>query len=1026
MIQRKSYFVIWIFIFLLLFPIVYSNLVIQTDNLLLSNTNGINKTDITVINIQSYPIVGSQWTVRFTTVGMADLIISAVNGTNWRNNENTNDLEFQFIKKGDTTLEYEWIDNKICIRNFSSNEVCYEISKIFTQGKHTLMFKFGDDVAYANNDATNWWDSDWGCRKLITINSSQVNSDLSNFPVLINITDVDLRDYAQENGEDIAFIWFTDNTTKLNHEIEFFDGATGELSAWVNVTSISSSEDTRIWIYYNNSACSTQENPDGVWNSGYVGVWHLGENGVGNDNDYYDSTGNDYNGTGGGPPGSGDLDNTPAREEGLISYAQHFDGVNDKIFTPLISTDDWDEITIEAWIKPDTINDERVFSKSWGTGGDEQIFVLGVNSTNGGRINASIYTDGSGSGFSTMYGSGGIGTNAWRCVVITLNASTEQFELFQDGQDVGGGARDGDTLYDYTSDPYPCIGNYNGSDDRNFDGLIDECRISNIARNASWINTCFNNAKNTSTFVKFGNQENITDTMVDSIIPYKTSYPSIAITANAHIDLNNVTLWYRFSSDNSSWDGWMENETDTSVTGGWNWSFNFTLSNGTGYYEFYSVGKKAGCNSEAEPTVETPADAIVRATPYAPTITGENPQDESVDIILVPTLNVTIYDLNDDYLDVTWWSNSSGPWVQFASNENVDVSKGPVSIYKANSNFSDYLETYWWSVNVTDGNSWTNETYSFVTKQNIAPVINAYDVKNISGNSKKDNKTGLLINNNEYYFSINITDQNGWFDIEYIDIKAWYDNGSDSTTYNETKGGNINIFLRYENTSELPNFELIWPDDEAELILTNCTESVINETTRIVNISFKPKNQVRWASSNGTWTETDDAFDDPYSWNFEVEVNDSGDLDDIKKGEYGVDFFSCISVDPLWVEITSAPGFNDTSDIFTITYSANYDYKMMIFLEENLTHTECEATIPIKDNLVILENADPYDDITENITFTGTGVDHAVYIFTDSGIYPKNNISQDVDVRFRMYVPLGTISGTYSANIATKTIQNDD
>ena len=230
MIERKSYFVIWIFIFLLLFPVVYSNLVIQTDNLLLSNTNGINKTDITVINIQSYPIVGSQWTVRFTTVGMADLIISAVNGTDWRNNENTNDLEFQFIKKGDTILEYEWIDNKICIRNFSSNEVCYEISKIFTQGKHTLMFKFGDDVAYANNDATNWWDSDWGFRKLITINSSQVNCDLSNFPVLINITDVDLRDYAQDDGEDIAFIWFADNTTKLNHEIEFFDDATGELS----------------------------------------------------------------------------------------------------------------------------------------------------------------------------------------------------------------------------------------------------------------------------------------------------------------------------------------------------------------------------------------------------------------------------------------------------------------------------------------------------------------------------------------------------------------------------------------------------------------------------------------------------------------------------------------------------------------------------------------------------------------------------------------------------------------------------
>jgi len=510
---------------------------------------------------------------------------------------------------------------------------------------------------------------------------------------------------------------------------------------------------------------------------------------------------------------------------------------------------------------------------------------------------------------------------------------------------------------------------------------------------------------------------------VDTIIPYKTSDPSISIIATGHSDLDNVTLWYRYSLDNSSWSRWMENETDYIGGDSWNWSFNFTKRNDSGYYEFYSVGKKNGCADEVEPTVGTSADAIVWATPYAPVITGETPQDGSTDKILVPTLNVTVEDLNDNYVNVTWWSNSSGTWIQFGTNQNIDVGGGPVSISQENLNFSDYSTNYWWSVNVSDGNTWTNETYNFNTRQNVAPVINTYDIKNISGSSKKDNNTGILINNNEYCFSINITDQNGWFDIEYIDVHSWYDNGIDSSTYNETEGANINIFLRYENTSGNPNYFLIWPDDEAEIILSNCTESIINDTTRIVNISFKPKNQVRWANSNQTWTETDDAFDDTYSWNFEVDVNDTGDLNDNKKGEYGVDFYSCISVAPLLVEITSAPGFNDTSEIFTITYSVNYNYHMIIFLEENLTHTECEETILIKDNLIILENADLGDDITENTTFTGIGEDNAIYIFNTSGIYPKNNISQEVNVQFRMYIPLGTISGTYSANIATKTTQ---
>src|SRR3972149_754407 len=36
---------------------------------------------ITIINVQSYPLVGGEWIVRFTTIGTADLIITGIDGT---------------------------------------------------------------------------------------------------------------------------------------------------------------------------------------------------------------------------------------------------------------------------------------------------------------------------------------------------------------------------------------------------------------------------------------------------------------------------------------------------------------------------------------------------------------------------------------------------------------------------------------------------------------------------------------------------------------------------------------------------------------------------------------------------------------------------------------------------------------------------------------------------------------------------------------------------------------------------------
>lgn len=119
------------------------------------------------------------------------------------------------------------------------------------------------------------FDEGWQYRKKITVNHLQVAGDLTYFPVLISVTDVDLRDKAQDDGDDISFMDGSGVATKLYHEIEIFDDSSGKLIAWVKLPSLSSTVDLDIYMYYGNPGCSSQQFAEKVWDSSYCGVWHL-------------------------------------------------------------------------------------------------------------------------------------------------------------------------------------------------------------------------------------------------------------------------------------------------------------------------------------------------------------------------------------------------------------------------------------------------------------------------------------------------------------------------------------------------------------------------------------------------------------------------------------------------------------------------------------------------------------------------------------------------------------------------------
>ncbi|MCK5260779.1 MAG: DUF2341 domain-containing protein [Thermoplasmatales archaeon] len=1477
-------------------------------------------------------------------------------------------------------------------------------------------------------EGSTWWNSNWGYRKLITVNSSQVNSDLVNFPILVSNTDGDLANKAQNDGDDIAFVLYSDNSTQLNHEIELFNGTTGEIVAWVNVTSLNSSVDTKIWMYYNNSVCSSQENVSGTWDSNYVSVWHF------HGNSLNDSTSYGYDGI-----NSGTSYNASCKIAGGRQYnGDHRVDINN---FATIST----ALTAETWIYRSTSDIQplfRLFTEGlnwndndwclyWRTGPQNMRFV----------INSNDYSTGGSFDFS----------GTWVHTAITYDAGDAY--LYNNGAlEVDWSGQYGATInnvYDTLT-----IGNQNGGG-RDWNGSLDEARISNIKRSTDWINTSYNTMNSPDTFLSFGSEQNVTDTSVDKISPYMITYSPLIITATAASGLNNVTLWYRYSTDNSSWDSWVENETDT--VSPWEWSFGFY--NGTGFYEFYSIGKKSGFPDESAPGIAdticfyngslntvpaidliypapngttnvsrepicriwandsdggmldvywyenttgpwtlrqinpgVPANSSVSWTfnqadlfstsywwkavvndsisnasavfyfttealntsvdpisPYIvttslfninatgpsdldnvtlyyrwsdynftdwdtltyddfedasgdpwtgtnytdgggdcllytggtyahqgnnsadiqdnsgvassfyhtngidvhtpeyeyikvdfwftaddmevgedfwvryfngsswntvatyvagtdfvngpfyhetvwinesvytfpsdmqirfqcdasinsddvyidqiyvnattilpgnstdwviwsnnsnpdvtspwnwsfdfpnskghyefysigkksgsadepppasadaicyfelnppPSIENVSPANGSTGVSLQPTCKIKANDANGDQLTVYWLLNTTGPWeieevnysvpanstvswtysdadakgitywwkvavndsksntsaVFHFTTETLNTSVDPISPYIvttspfninatgssdldnvtlyyrwSENNFSWTTLTYddfenasgdpWIGTNYTDGGGdcslytggtyahqgsnaadiqdnsglassfyhtngidvdtpgyqyikvdfwftavsmengedfwvryfngsswntvatyvagtdfvngpfyheivWINESvYTFPSDMQIrfqcdastngddifidqiyvnatttlgdstkwdvwnnpsnpdntfpwnwsfdfpegtgyyefysigkesgsadetppasadaicyyyaaiTPIINNYNLMN-STDSKLNSVTGLLDVNSEYYFTINITEPNGWDELEYINITAWYDSGSDSSTYNQTQGGNLNMFLQYENATGTANFSMLWPDGEAQLVLANCSETSINSTTRIINISFKPGSQVRWASSNDSWDSTQNMTNDPYSWNFNITVKDATGRKAWKVDEYGVYKFTSILPDSDWVDVIASPGFSDTSNIVTITYSSNYNFNISVYFEENLTNTTWMDTITIANNVWILADADPNDDITSDKMFNGIGEVNAMDIFNISGVFSSDNVSQTVDVQFRVDIPFGTHSGEYVARVASRITQD--
>ena len=370
-----------------------------------------------------------------------------------------------------------------------------------------------------------WYDCNWGYRKRITIDHTKVIAAQSDFPVLVSLTsDSGLQAYAQSEGDDIFFT-AADGTTRLSHEIEYYSA--GTLVAWVKVPALSSTTDTVIYMYYGNPSAHSQQNKNDVWSNGYAAVWHLREAGTGQANDYSDSTSNANNGQGGGG-GSWLPNQTP----GKIGFGQTF-SPNDYIQgpNPAPSLEMTSQVTMEAWVNlANANNNQKIVGKTTNltiTGG----YLLAVNS---GQLYPEFWDT---TGTDYTFTAGIIPSNTWTHLAATWTTGGNMVGYIN-GAQIYTTAASSKNLGMTSTSGYTRIG---ATPWRNpplqffTNGLIDEVRLSNIARSPQWIATEYTNENNPSTFYTVASQEPAPCTP-PTIVPTVTPTPTPS------------TPWYPFCS----------------------------------------------------------------------------------------------------------------------------------------------------------------------------------------------------------------------------------------------------------------------------------------------------------------------------------------------------------------------------------------------------------------------------------------------------------------------------------------------
>lgn len=342
-----------------------------------------------------------------------------------------------------------------------------------------------------------WCDTDWTYRRPLTFDASTTTSDISEYPMLVMFNSSRISYANTDNsGDDIRF--YDNGCNILEYELENWNES-GTSTAWVHIPTLDGATTTQfMYVYYGNAGASASASTTAPWDDNFGLVHHPNQVAGFNDSSNY---GNDADAN----------TNLATSTTGRIGSAWEGDGNsanNNRVEIPDSSTlDGMEDLTIEAWIRPDTngqANYGRFFSKD--DGNPWKFSMYNASDCNGVEFTIN--------GLSSNSTNAGISCNSWHYIVGTYdgdNGSSNSVKtLYVDGVQI-----DSDTfvVQNVNDDAVDVRIGARENNEREFDGEIDELRLSNVVRSTDYIKLNYETAFDT--VLTYGSEEEYTPPAVE-------------------------------------------------------------------------------------------------------------------------------------------------------------------------------------------------------------------------------------------------------------------------------------------------------------------------------------------------------------------------------------------------------------------------------------------------------------------------------------------------------------------------------
>jgi len=320
------------------------------------------------------------------------------------------------------------------------------------------------------------WLTGYNYRKKISIDKSRFkgNTNLVDFPFLISITDPGLVNLQHCDpkindlrGLDISFCLGSQPTVPIAFQLDSYDPTSGRLTCWVRLEQLftgTNAGNNILYLYYGSNITTDPFEPRSasVWIRDYDRLWHMNADLAGkNLRSANGQTGKDAK-------GSSSIQQTDFLP-GKIGTGVRFNGFSDAFFS---SVDTNTTICITAWIKPKLTGKVQV--------------VLGNDSLGGYQLSLDaagylVFEIMNGSRKITSSSISPLESGAWHHIAALF--SKTQRKLFVNGTQVTGSAGSLSLI----AGGQVRIG-CSKTQDKWFEGEIDEVRIQNVLRSNDWIN----------------------------------------------------------------------------------------------------------------------------------------------------------------------------------------------------------------------------------------------------------------------------------------------------------------------------------------------------------------------------------------------------------------------------------------------------------------------------------------------------------------------------------------------------------